>query len=462
MSARIPRLVIAAVSSGSGKTTIVTGLMRALSARGLRVQSYKVGPDYIDTGYHRLATGRPSHNLDSWLFREEALKTLFVKTAQDADIAVIEGVMGLYDGGRRGVSSTAEIAKRLDAPVCLVIDAKSMGASAAAIALGYRAYDSDVDLRAVILNRLGSPTHETMIREAMQSISMPVLGAVRRDASLRMPERHLGLLPTEENTSLEVVDRMGEVMAQALDIDAILALAQSAQPLDVPPMAATASLEAPAQHRHITIAVARDEAFSFYYPESLAVLEDAGADIVCFSPLRDAAVPAADALVIGGGFPEMFAEELAANASMRRSIRQAAEDGLPIYAECGGYMYLLEELVDFVGEAHPMVGALSGRARMTEKLQMVGYVEAELCVDTCLGKRGAHFHGHEFHFSVEETHADEAERPFRFTKLRDGTAYLAGQARHNVLGSYLHIHFAGARDAAAHFVDAARRRRWDA
>lgn len=459
MNMMIPRLVIAAVSSGSGKTTIVTGLLRALSEKGIRVQSYKVGPDYIDTGYHRLATGRPSHNLDSWLFSEAELKTLFARTSEGADIAIIEGVMGLYDGGRQGISSTAAIAKLLDASVLLVIDAKSMGASAAAIAMGYRAYDSEVDLCGIILNRLGSPTHEQMIREAMQSISIPVLGAVRRDARLAMPERHLGLLPTEENTSLGIIDYMGEVMGRSLDIEGIVALAQSANP-----MSGILERERKAVHadRTVTIAVARDAAFSFYYPESLAALEDCGAEIIYFSPLYDEKAPPADAMIIGGGFPEMFAGDLAANASMRASVRQMIEDGLPVYAECGGYMYLLEELVDFAGDTYPMVGAFSGRAKMTDKLQMVGYVEATLCKDTCLGRSGARLRGHEFHFSVEEMHTESVERPFCFAKLRDGSTYLAGQIRDNVVGSYLHLHFAGARDAAAHFVEVARRRKWGA
>ncbi|BEU88023.1 cobyrinate a,c-diamide synthase [Selenomonas sp. TAMA-11512] len=461
MRTQIPRLVVAAVSSGSGKTTLVTGLLRALRERGLRVQSYKVGPDYIDTGYHRLASGRPSHNLDSWLLPAEELRVLFARTAQEADIAVMEGVMGLYDGGRRGVSSTAEIAKLLDAPVLLVIDAKSMGASAAAIAMGYRDYDREVELRGVLLNRLGSPTHESMIREAMQGIGMPVLGAVRRDASLTMPERHLGLLPTEENKAPEVVDRMGELMERELDVDGILELAKAARPMDVP--AAGISVQAASiQEKHVRIAVAHDEAFSFYYPESLAVLEGLGAEMIFFSPLRDAKLPEADALIIGGGFPEMFSKELARNVSMRTSIRGAAEAGLPVYAECGGYMYLLERLVDFAGVTHSMVGVLSGTARMTEKLQMVGYVEAELRTDTCLGKSGDIFHGHEFHFSVEQEEKGRAERPFIFTKLRDDRKYPAGQAWKNVLGSYLHIHFAGAGEAAVHFMEAARRYRWGA
>lgn len=362
MKRRIPRLVIAATQSGAGKTTLVTGLLAALRQRGLKVQSYKVGPDYIDTGFHALASGRPSHNLDTWLVPKQHLRTLFLETAADADIAVIEGVMGLYDGGRQGVSSTAEIAKALAAPVLLIIDAKSMGASAAAVALGFRDYDRDVELAGVLLNRLGSSTHEALIRTALADIGMPVYGAVRRDEGLVLPERHLGLTPTTETEAEAKVRDMGEMAAASLDLEAIRRLAAAARPLDVE---AEDALHPHAEYdaqpgRGLRLGIARDEAFSFYYPTSLRVLERLGAVLVPFQPLHDEALPAVDGVLIGGGFPEMFAAQLAENASMRRSIRQAAEEGMPIYAECGGYMYLMEELVDFAGDAHAMCGVFQG------------------------------------------------------------------------------------------------------
>ncbi|WP_294145356.1 cobyrinate a,c-diamide synthase [uncultured Selenomonas sp.] len=458
----IPRIVIAGTQSGSGKTTLVTGLLAALRARELSVQSYKVGPDYIDPGFHALASGRPAHNLDTWLVPAAKLPALFLAEAGDADIAVIEGVMGLYDGGRKGVSSTAEIAKLLDAPVLLTIDCKSMGASAAAIALGFKSYDPDVNIAGVLLNRLGSATHETMIRTAMEAISMPVLGAIHRDDALHLPERHLGLTPTTEVEAAETVRKMGEAVGRQVDVEGIVALAKKAVTFENPdaslPSQSSLRMTAPPEGEPLAhplrLAVAQDAAFSFYYESSLAVLERLGATLVPFSPLKDAALPdGISGLLIGGGFPEMFASDLAANATMRQSIREAADADLPIYAECGGYMYLLEDLVDFDGKAHPMCGVFPGRAAMTKKLQMVGYVTAKMQWDTILGPAGTELRGHEFHFS-QELEREEPVRPYTFTKLRNGATYGAGQQRGNVLGSYLHIHFAGCPGAAGHFVEA--------
>ena len=454
MQWNIPRIVIAATQSGGGKTTLVTGLLAALRTRGLTVQSFKVGPDYIDLGYHRLASGRTGHNLDTWLVPEAWLAEIFARECAGADIAVIEGVMGLYDGGRRGISSTAAIAKALDAPVLLVIDAKSVGVSAAATALGFRIYDARLNLAGVLLNRLGSETHEEMIREAMAGIDMPVYGVLRRDAALALPERHLGLTPVEENAAAETVRAIGERVEAGLDLDSILKLARSAAPLVLPQSAQQNARSS------VRIGVARDEAFSFYYAASLAELEAHGAEIIEFSPLHDEALPEVDGVLIGGGFPEMFAAQLAENASMRASLCRAAEEGMPIYAECGGYMYLMQSLVDFDGVEHAMAGIFPARARMTEKLQMVGYVEAEQTVDTVLGAAGLLLHGHEFHFSVEEAErVADTERPFTFTKLRNGARYAAGCVYKNVLGSYLHLHFAGCQTAAGNFVEACRR--WD-
>ena len=452
MQWNIPRIVIAATQSGGGKTTLVTGLLAALRTRGLTVQSFKVGPDYIDLGYHRLASGRTGHNLDTWLVPEARLTEIFARECAGADIAVIEGVMGLYDGGRRGISSTAAIAKALDAPVLLVIDAKSVGASAAATALGFRVYDPKLNLAGVLINRLGSDTHEEMIREAMAGIDMSVYGVLRRDAALALPERHLGLTPVEENAAAETVRSIGERVEARLDLDSILKLARSAAPLVLPQSAQQNARSS------VRIGVARDEAFSFYYAASLAELEAHGAKIIAFSPLHDEALPEVDGVLIGGGFPEMFAAQLAENASMRASLCRAAEEGMPLYAECGGYMYLMQSLVDFDGVEHAMAGIFPARARMTEKLQMVGYVEAEQTVDTVLGSAGLLLHGHEFHFSVEEAErAADLVRPFTFTKLRNGARYAAGCVYKNVLGSYLHLHFAGCQTAAENFVEACRR-----
>lgn len=467
MSYKIPRVVIGAVSSGCGKTTVVTGLLSALRQQNVSVQSYKIGPDYIDPGYHRLASGKSVRNLDTWLMSKATMQNSFIDSAQSSDITVIEGVMGLYDGGNKGISSTAEIAKLLKAPVILVIDCKSMGASAAAIALGFTQYDPEVRIAGVILNRLGSDNHQKMIEEALNRLHIPVLGAVRRSDNLTMPERHLGLLPVEENKAdMQAVDAMGEAMGRQLNLTAIMQVAHDATPLEkandvdenyLAGVVAGKKRTFPDDFGKIRIGVARDEAFSFYYPDSLAALEKLGAKIVEFSPLHDRTLPQVDGLLLGGGFPEMFASQLEYNQAMLTAIRTAADDGMPIYAECGGYMYLSQGFVDFDGAEHAMAGILPAHMQMNKKLQMVGYVEAEIKENCCLGSAGMKIRGHEFHFSSEQ--AGEADvtgmRALSFTRLRNGAVYDGGFVSQsgNVVGSYLHFNFAGSPKNAVAFVN---------
>lgn len=447
---RFPRIVIAAPQSGSGKTTIVTGLLAALRKQGLQPQPYKIGPDYIDPGYHEIAAGRKGHNLDSWLVPADKIQDIFCRSAAAADISIIEGVMGLYDGGQNGISSTAALAKLLQAPVILVLDVKSMGDSAAAIALGFKQYDPAVEIAGVILNRVGSESHRQMIVRALENIDIPVLGAVFRNENLHMPERHLGLLPAGENDAAGLIDKIGETIASSVAVDEIRRIAAAAPLLPLAQKAAKPGV------KDVTIAVAQDEAFSFYYPASLAVLEEMGANIVYFSPLADEKIPAVAAgVIIGGGFPEMFAQRLAANSAMRRSLRLAAEKQLPIYAECGGFMYLTEFLTDFAGEKHAMTGIIPGGCQMNAKLQTVGYVEAKLQADTILGPAETMLRGHEFHFSSQSL-AAEKEAPFpwafEFKKNRTQQKYPGGFAAGSVLASYLHVHFAGNLPAAECFI----------
>lgn len=446
----IPRVVIAGVSSGAGKTTIVTGILAALAGRGLAVQSYKVGPDYIDPGFHRLASGKSAHNLDTWLVPPDCLAEIFASTAAGNDIAVIEGVMGLYDGGRAGVSSTAAIAKMLNAPVVLVIDAKSMGESAAAIALGFKMYDPDVKLAGVIINRLGSDTHRLMVCEALDKVGIPVLGAVFRNNELAMPERHLGLTPVTEHEAAAAVAEMGRQVARQVALDELLVLANATGPV---PVRSRPAAERPAVKARI--GVARDKVFTFYYPSSLEVLEEAGAEIIPFSPLTDSRLPAVDGIVLGGGFPEMFVKELSANSLMRNDILQAAGRGLPIYAECGGLMYLARQIIDFDGCAYDMAGVIPAVCQMQPKLETVGYVEATALKETVLCGNGQTLRGHEFHFSRMVPDEGEEEFPwaFAFKKMRTGTVYHGGYAVNNVVASYLHMHFAGNRQAAERFVE---------
>lgn len=446
MEAARPRVIIAAARSGSGKTTVTSGIAAALAARGLRVHPFKVGPDYIDPGYLRLAAGQCADSLDSWLTGEDTLKKIFVSASAGSDIAVIEGVMGLYDGGRGGVSSTAQIAKLLKAPVILVIDVRSMGESAAAVAAGFRDHDPKVDVRGVIINRYGSENHRRMVCEAVEHIGLPVLGALPRDKGAEVRERHLGLLPAEESDAGGYIAAVKKMAEDHVDLDALLAVASSA-----PPLPAEAAPEACACEKAV-IAVARDEAFSFYYPESLAALAAAGAEIIYFSPLSDGKIPECSGLMFGGGFPEVFAERLAANSAMKEQIAAAAASGMPIYAECGGFMYLTRELTDLNGNTHRMAGVIPMRCSMNDTLRTVGYVSAKALSDNIIAAAGATLRGHEFHFSSAEEDGPGSPA-FEFTKNRSGEKYKAGYAYKNILGSYLHIHFSGFQEAAARFVE---------
>lgn len=446
----LPRVVIAGTASGTGKTTIVSGILCALKKRNFSLSSFKIGPDYIDPSYHKFLGGAECHNLDSWLVGENEIPSIFYQASKNTDISIIEGVMGLYDGGRKGVSSTAEIAKILNAPVILVIDCKSMGASAAAVAVGFRDYDKDVNFAGVILNRLGSKSHENMIREAMEKANIKIYGALHRDENLYLPERHLGLLPADENEQKDNLIQKFSSIENEINIDEIIALAKSANSFK------TLNFNSPKKtKKDVKIAVAKDEAFSFYYENSLSVLEEFGAKILFFSPLHDTKIPQCDGLILGGGFPEMFAEKLEANISMRETIKNAAGTGLPIYAECGGFMYLMESIIDLSGKSYNMTGVINKQSKMETKLQTVGYVIAEQIKDTILGNKQLKFHGHEFHFSV--TDIDENNAPFMMEKMRTGKKYLAGFANKNILGSYLHLHFRGEKEAAKNFVESCRK-----
>ncbi len=452
-----PRLVIAATQSGAGKTTIVSGILAALKKRGLKVQSYKVGPDYIDGGFHSLASGRAAHNLDSWLVGEKNLANIFFETFGDADIAIIEGVMGLFDGGRGGISSTAEIAKILNAPVFLVIDAKSMGTSAAAVALGFKNFDKDLNFAGVILNRIGSESHKKIICDALEKLNIKCFGAVKRNAEFFLPERHLGLVPTAENNFSEVIEKISVAVEKQINLDKLFEVAKNQMESlkDGKIESKISSFLTP--HSSLLIAVAKDEAFNFYYEESLRELEKLGAEIIFFSPLKDKVLPEKiSGLILGGGFPEMFAEQLEKNFSMRESIKNFAEKKLPIFAECGGYMYLMKSIENFSGKVFEMCGAIPNRSKMTDKLQMVGYVSATLTKNCIIGSVGDKIQAHEFHFSIEEKNLSE-EKIFDCEKLRTGEKYFAGWANENILASYLHLHFVGCPSVAKNFVESCKK-----
>lgn len=448
----IPRIVIAAPSSGGGKTTITTGLM-AVFAEGCVVQGFKVGPDYIDPGYHTAAAGRISRNLDTWMLSREQVQQIFARAQQGADLSIIEGVMGLFDGydGLTEQGSTAEVAKLLSAPVILVIDAAKMSRSAAAIALGFRQFDPDLRAAGVIVNNVGGEKHAQWVTEAIESIGMPVLGCVPRMAKLDVPERHLGLfIAAERETATNLfIQEAAAVVKKCVDVEKVLSIAQSAPVLEI------ASPEPrPAASTKLRIAVARDEAFCFYYEDNLDLLRDMGAEIVFFSPLRDSALPENTAgIYLGGGYPELYAPQLAENFALRAALKESARQKMPVYAECGGLMFLTRCLVDQNGQEHAMTDIIPGYARMTERLSM-GYREAKTLRDTILLPKDQVFRGHEFHYS-EWIQPPETQSPAYAIKLRDGNDIRAeGFASDNILASYVHVHFAGNPAIAKNFVKA--------
>lgn len=447
-----PRIVIAATNSGAGKTTITNGILACLKELALNVQPYKIGPDYIDPGFHSLASEKQCHNLDTWLVPSEKIKEIFLQTATNSDIAVIEGVMGLYDGGTNGISSTATIAKLLQAPVVLVIDAKSMGDSAAAIALGFKNYDPELNFAGVIINRLGSDNHEKMVVEAISRLGIKILGCVRRNTNMAMPERHLGLTPTTENDVSKILEHIKDNIKKQVDVTEIYNIAKTAPSLQ---------LDTKNIKKHVfsalKIGVAKDEVFSFYYPESLAVLSDYGAEIIEFSPLHDKKLPEVDALILGGGFPEMFVKELSQNKEMIMAIKNAAVNKMPIYAECGGFMYLCSKIIDFNAVAFEMVGLVPAECKMNNKLQTVGYVKARALKDNILCPKNEVIKGHEFHFSSMEILDDQHfEWGFEFEKSRTKAKYCSGFSSENILASYLHIHFAGNEELVVNFLNKAQ------
>lgn len=432
------RLLIAATQSGSGKTTITCGLIHALKKRGLKVQGYKSGPDYIDPGYLRLASGRPVHNLDTWLLKNETMKSLFAEHANKADITIVEGVMGLFDGGRDGISSSASIAKELKIPVILVINVAAMAESAAAIALGFREYDKDVNVVGVIINNAASEKHSNMVRTAMERRGIKVFGTIFRNKEMQIKERHLGLLPTDENNNKELVKIMSDEVEKSLDIETILEIASNTEEITVKKAETSISPK-------VKIAVAKDRAFSFYYEESLAEMERNGAELIYFSPLTDSRIPEADGLLLGGGFPEMFARELSENTAMKSSIKKAVESGMPTVAECGGFIFLTDSITNFKGETYKMCGIIPAKSKMTPKLRRMGYVTANSLRKSVLTEEGTYVQGHEFHFS-EIIPNDTNSFPYAWEFHGNcglGATYKGGYTKNNITASYLHLHFSG-------------------
>ncbi len=448
----VPRLVLTGPSSGAGKTTIAAALMRVARDRGLRVAPFKVGPDYIDSSHHARAAGRPSRNLDGWMLPHAVVRALFQRAttgAHAADLAVVEGVMGLFDGrsGAGEEGSTAQMANLLSAPVVLVLDAGAMARTAGAVVHGLHTFDPALPLAGVVLNRIASARHYATCAAAIRErTGVPVLGWLPKDVGIAVPERHLGLVLAAERPM--ALDRLAARAEDSLDVDGLLALARSAPALADAPDALPARVE----RRRARIGLARDVAFDFYYADNLDLLESLGAELVPFSPLADAAPPDdVGALYIGGGYPELHAPRLAANVRMRAAVRAFAASGRPVYAECGGLMYLAEAFVDGEGARHEMAGVVPGVSQMRGRVTL-GYREAVALQDTPIASAGQIVRGHEFHYSV--LHDAPASPAYR---QADGSAtegVVAGPCG-NVLASYLHVHFGADARLAERFVASA-------
>ena len=458
---RVSQLVVAAPHSGSGKTTITTGLIAALVNRGLRVQPFKVGPDYIDPSYHTLAAGRVCRNLDTWMLPEGRWLDVFDRATRDADCAVIEGVMGVFDGARYDAEtgSTAEVAKQLGAPVVIVMDTARMARSAGALALGLLTFDRELDVAGFIANQVGSESHGRGVASVIEAATgKPCFGWIPTEAALSLPERHLGLIPTSESGEWRAFVRAaGSAVEKYLNVGALLlAMRPAVRPRlrlgARQPVRQSGASDGP------VIAVARDEAFSFLYPENLELLIEAGGHIVFFSPLRDSALPVGTrGLILSGGFPEVYAAQLSANERMRAAVRAAHQKGLPLLAECGGLMYLTEAIRDLHGTPFPMVGLLPGESVMTSRLT-IAYRTAQAAGDGPVLAAGETVRGHEFHYSVWDNRP--ADLPPAFWLLPPaGTVAPAqpdGARLGNLWATYVHTHFLSAPSMAARFVAACR------
>lgn len=446
--------IIAGTNSGCGKTTVSLGLMALLKRKGYTVAPFKVGPDYIDPGHHTRITGRYSRNLDGWMLERAYNVNAFETASRDADIAVVEGVMGLYDGydGKSENGSTAQMAKWLNLPVILVVNAQSMARSVAALVKGFESFDPDVTFAGVIFNKLGSERHLSYVKEAMEGhVTLPCLGGIYRNEAVSIPERHLGLVTDDEQGLSEAqINALADRVEEGVDISAVF----KAVGFDSKYRASRPEQIATTPESRVRIGIARDQAFCFYYPDNLDILVQAGVECVFFSPMADERLPDhLDGVYLGGGYPELFAKDLAANRSMRDEIRKASEQGMPIYGECGGFMYLCREIRDFDGQVFPMVGCFDFSATMLKKLRSLGYREVTLVDDAVIGPKGSVLRGHEFHYSRIDEDAN-SNTVYHVSPRMGDTVTHEGYRVNNTLGSYIHLHFGSRPETGRDMVSA--------
>ncbi len=436
-------LIIAGERSGVGKTTVTLALLAALKQQKVAVQSFKVGPDYIDPMFHRAVTGRPCRNLDPMLTSEDYVRHCFATHSQTAEFSLIEGVMGLFDGAadQPGFASTAHIARLLDVPILLVLDCARLSHSIAALIQGYRTFDPSLKFAGVVLNRVGSDRHLEILKAAIAPLQIPILGVLRREDAIQIPDRHLGLVPTDEMEGLsELFDRLAHIGQICFDWERLR--------LQLNPPCASNFIELPSSKSVVRVAIAQDAAFNFYYPDNLDLLKQQGAELIPWSPLREDLPEQIQGLYLGGGFPEMFAATLAENQSARDSVKTAIATGLPTYAECGGLMYLCETLSTFSGESFPMVGILPTSAIMGARLTL-GYRQGIALQDTPMVQKGDRIQGHEFHRSHLTIAPQEAV--FDLGKQSEGWHL------HNLHASYVHLHWGAKPQVVDRFLDHCKR-----
>jgi cobyrinic acid a,c-diamide synthase len=442
-------IVVAGVHSGCGKTTITLALMAAFKRRGLRVAPFKAGPDFIDPGHHTAITGVAGRNLDGWMLNKATNLDIFRQNTGQADIAVVEGVMGLFDGydGRSEAGSTAQLAKWLNLPVLLVVDARSMARSAGALVQGFENFDQDLKFAGVLFNKVGSPVHLDYLTQALEgNVKMTCLGGVGRNPDIEIPSRHLGLVTSDDHCLNDQMQKaLADLVENCMDLDRLLA--------SLPWMPAEPPTPPKKKSPFVRIAVARDAAFCFYYPENIELLEQAGARIVYFSPLSDASLPDnIDGLYLGGGYPELHAATLTQNTGFRQAVAKASQNQMPIYAECGGFMTLCQTLEDLDGQCHDMVGCFGFTCRMSKRLRALGYREITLNRDTILGPAGVTARGHEFHYSSLDDHMEKTV--YNGSDRAGRTRAVPGFAKNRTLGSYLHLHFKSNPNVPENFVQA--------
>lgn len=452
----IPVLGVAGTHSGSGKTTVTLGLMAAFKRKGLTVQGYKVGPDFIDPGHHGSVTGRPTHNLDGWMMQPETNLSIFLRGLRGADAGVIEGVMGLFDGfsGADDTGSTARTLKELGVPAVLVVDAGSMARSAAAVVMGFARFDPELALAGVLFNRVGSKSHASMLQEAMKAVpGVPLLGCLPGDEGLAIPSRHLGLITAEEHLMDEDrMNRLGRWAETHIDLERLLEGAPVFRTIPPPE-------EHPFDNRE-RIGLARDEAFCFYYTENLRLLEAAGAELVPFSPLRDKSLPQGlSGLYIGGGYPELHCDTLSGNRPMKKAVRAFVEAGGTVYAECGGFMYLMSTIRDLKGRTHRMAGVFPFEAVMETRLRSLGYREITTRRNSLFGPAGTRIKGHEFHYSRMIGGENSHDSVYTVTGRLGLKATEEGFSAGGALGSYIHLHWGSNPAAARSLVESCSRGR---